>query len=517
VTESEQNRVRSDSVSLEVVATEDLRTDPVSSRSGRIGRNTAINAVGAALPLFLSLLTVPAYLHLIGEARYGVLAVVWVVLGYFAVFDLGLSRAVANQIARMRDQPPVRRERVFWTALSINASMGVLGGLLLLLVGHVLLGSVLKVSNELQSEALGALPWLALAVPLTTVTLVLAGTLEGLERFLTVNILSNVGQALFQVAPLAYAFWVGPDLAGLIMAAALSLLASTTISFFVTATSLPLTARPRSDRSLISGLFRYGGWITVSGLVGPFLTVIDRVLIGAVLGAKSVAHYAIPFTLVSRTTILSGSLARTLFPRFSMLGSEDAASVGRGALQALVAALTPVTVIGAVALEPFLSVWVGDAITREAAPVGAILFLGMWLNGLAVIPYGFLQARGRPDLTAKFHLLEVVPYIGALALGLHLWGIQGAAWAWTGRAGVDAALLFWAAQKATPGSESQEYRWLLEGAGLVTVACVLALTDLDSAISRTVLGGLLVGLSIWWGWRTLPQGARIAILRLRRH
>src|SRR5215204_5774078 len=106
-------------------------------RSSQIGRNTTINVVGAAFPLFLSLATVPVYLHLIGEARYGVLAVVWVVLGYFGVFDLGLSRATANQIARMRNESPAVRERLFWTALSINATVGAIGGVILFFVGQV--------------------------------------------------------------------------------------------------------------------------------------------------------------------------------------------------------------------------------------------------------------------------------------------------------------------------------------------------------------------------------------------
>ena len=40
-------------------------------------QETAINMVGAILPLLLTLFTIPRYLRLIGDVRFGVLAMVW--------------------------------------------------------------------------------------------------------------------------------------------------------------------------------------------------------------------------------------------------------------------------------------------------------------------------------------------------------------------------------------------------------------------------------------------------------
>jgi O-antigen/teichoic acid export membrane protein len=506
---------RSKSVEEATVSARQSASDAVAARSSHIGRNTAINLAGAIVPLLLSLATIPAYLHAIGEVRYGVLAVVWVVLGYFRVFDLGLSRATANQIARMRNEPPVSRERVFWTALSVNAAVGAIGGAILFLVGQLLLGHILKVSPALRSEAVAALPWLALAVPLTTVTLVLAGTLEGRERFLTVNLLSTLGLAMFQLAPLAYAYWVSPDLPGLVMSATFALSLSTALSFVVTAASLPVRRRPAIDANRLGPLLRYGGWITVTALVSPLLTVLDRIVIGTVLGARAVTRYTVPFALVSRGQILSGSLARTVFPRFSMLNYTDAAHLSRESLSALAAAMTTVTVVGAVALDPFLRAWVGPDIASSSAPVGEILLIGMWLNSLAVVPFAFLQAQGRPDLPAKFHLVELAPYIGGLLLGLHLAGIQGAAWAWSGRAAADTVLLFWAARNLSGETAPADWRELARGGVLAAAACIASLTIFGNPSLRIGFGGALVVASFVWAWRIAPARVRLLILRHR--
>jgi O-antigen/teichoic acid export membrane protein len=113
------------------------------------------------------------------------------------------------------------------------------------------------------------------------------------------------------------------------------------------------------------------------------------------------------------------------------------------AVVALAAVMTPLIVTGILALPIFMRVWVGPAFAAHATPIGIIFLLGIWINGLAFIPYGLLQANNRPDLTAKFHAAELLPFLGILWFGVHYFGLIGAAWTWTLRVTIDALLLFY--------------------------------------------------------------------------
>jgi hypothetical protein len=104
--------------------------------------------------------------------------------------------------------------------------------------------------------------------------------------------------------------------------------------------------------------------------------------------------------------------------------------------------MTPLVVLGIVGMKIFLLHWIGPNLANASAPVGQAILVGTWVNGMAYIPYARLSGDRRPDVPARLHLAELVPFIAVLLLSLHLWGVQGAAWAWTLRCMADSVLLF---------------------------------------------------------------------------
>jgi O-antigen/teichoic acid export membrane protein len=407
--------------------------------------NFALNVIGMTLPAGVALITVPIYFAHIGEERYGILSIVWILLGYFGFLDFGLSRAAANALARLTHRS-AERMRVFATALYLNLVLGVVGAFVIYFAGNYMLGHMLKMSNNLGAELQGVFSWIACMLPLALVAAVGRGSIEAREQFLAVNLLDLAGVLLGQVVPLLFAVFVAPTLTIVIPAAFAARVISVALIFvFIMRTEGIVTLRA-FDRGRIRELVGFGVWVSVTNVIGPILTSVDQIFVGSTLGAAAVAHYSVPMNLVNRSQIVAAALARTLFPRFSRLAAGEAMKLAERTAVSLAytfaAICGPAIIVG----NAFLILWIGATFATYAGPILQILMIGAWINGVSFIPFSLLQGQGRPDLVAKIHTLEFVPFIAVLWFLLQEFGLPGAALAWVLRVTVDALLLFGAAK-----------------------------------------------------------------------
>lgn len=469
-----------------------------------IKRHTLYNLSGSIVPMVVALVTVPLYLHKIGEARYGILAIVWLLLGYFGLFDLGLSRATANRIAQLRDDSGVERERVFWTAVGLNAGFGAIGGVILYLIASVVLGHFFKMPPGMRREVISAVPWLAAAIPLATVSGVLTGTLEGEEKFGTVNILQVAGSMMFNITPLVVAYLYGPNLRWLIIAAILARAISTLPLWVAVAKLLPLRGSAGFARDQVKPLLTYGGWVTVNGALGPLFSSFDRFIIGSINGASAVAVYTVPYQLIHRVQVFPAALSRSLFPRFSAQSSADAHRLGERALSALAALTVPIMVLATLVLYPFMVLWVGHGLAIQSSPVGEILVLGTWMSSLARVPYALLQGQGRPHTVALLHIVEAPFLIGGVWLGVHYAGIDGAAWAMSIRDLIDGLSFLILA-----GILRGVTRRLLSALAWIVIALIVARSIGNSISYHMIAAGVLFGASCFWAVHVEPSARQM--------
>ena len=406
-----------------------------------VSRNAGYNFAGAVVPVIVAFVTVPIYLKLVGPDRYGVLSIAWLLLGYFGLFDLGLGRATSFRIAALRDAPPAQRARTFWAALIVNTGMGLVGAAVLWAAAAWFFAYVFKVQASLRPEIMRSVPLLAASVPVATVAGVLTGALQGRERFLETNAVSTLSTGLFQILPLAVAWRYGPDLVLLLSAALAARLLALVVLGYSCYAEFCRGHKPELETAEVVTLLKYGGWVTVTSIFGPFLVISDRFFIGGVLGAVAVAVYSIPYQLAKQVALIPSSLTNALFPRLAAASPGEQNAMGEQATRILASMMT-LPVLGAVFLvDAFLHLWIGHRIGAQSAPVARVLLIGFWANGFALVPFTRLQAGGRPDLVTKVLLAEIPLYLLGLYLAMTAFGLVGAAAVLALRFIVDYALL----------------------------------------------------------------------------
>lgn len=488
---------------------EDPAQTGYAARAGTsISRNTFWNLLGAGSSVLIALITIPILIGVIGTQRFGVLAIAWVVLGYFGLFDLGLGRATIKFVSEALEYGRFAEARgLFWTSLILNVGLGVLGGTVLALAAPLLAREILNIPLALRSEALGAFYVMALSVPLVTTTNAVRGLLEARHRFGLLNALQIPTSAVTQVAPLL----ILPFSSNLIWLVA-ALVGSRLLGMMVF-----LVAALRSLESLFAGpfflpkklksLLSYGGWLTVTNVIGPLMVYADRFVIGSVTSMTAVTYYATPYEAVTRLWILSHSLTRTVFPIFSSSTDfQQRTHIYANAIKHLTLILAPVVATLIVFAPDVLRVWIGDSFAENSTTVLQLLAVGVFVNSLALVPFTLIQGLGRTDITAKFHLLELPFYLLLLWYGINQWGIVGAAIAWTVRVSADGILLTLyvrTTRRLTSVSTDSRLLHTMGGGLLLLCSGWILFVFSDSLFVKISVWSLVLVVVGFWGWKRL--------------
>lgn len=404
------------------------------------------NTVGGLLPLVVMVVTIPIYISIIGPERYALIALLWMVLGYSVLFDLGLSRATTNEIAKIPVAEVLRTKSAILTVVQLNVLLGAIGGIIFVVLFRIYGSRISEHQADVVAEFLSAGWMIALCVPTVTVSASLLGILDARGRFFISNTIQSLGFICLQTFPLILLQLNDTNIGTVVVGTLTVRYVFLFVAFVVVIRIFRISSYATPDIGLVRRMLGYGGWITVTNLVSPLLVTIDQFIIAHVLGPKALAPYNIASAIAARLLLFPNAIARAVFPRLS-IGVSDRGVGTASEMLVLTAASMTVLWLGATSFsQPLLSWWLGQNLGLEVYALIFPLLIGIWINSLGYIPYTYLQATGRPDLVAKIHMLELVPYVLSLWLALHQWGLQAMPYVWSGRVLIDCIMLAFASR-----------------------------------------------------------------------
>lgn len=404
-------------------------------------RNALWNLAGSGIPLLAGVALIPYTLGKLGNEAFGVLTLIWGLIGYFSLFDFGVGRALTFQLSRLAAAGQVEQTGpVLRAGLLLTCAAGVFGVILIGVLAPGLATHWLRIGPSLQEDARQAFLIAAIGVLPTTVTSGLRGALEGLDRFAASN-LGRIALGVWMfVLPALSAYAHGPSLAlitlYLVLGRTLVLaLMAIQLRQFLFSKGSPLGTQH------FKGLWNYGFWVTVTGIVGPLMVYGDRFFVSAAVGADLLPLYAIPQEALLRLLLIPMALTGALLPRLAAMDALTAAETYRQTYSRVGVWMFGIGLLAAALAYPVLSLWISAPFAHDAMPVVLLLCVGVWVNSLASVSFILLQAKGNPRLTALFHLAELVLYLFVLWALASRWGLIGAAAAWLARVALDWLLL----------------------------------------------------------------------------
>jgi O-antigen/teichoic acid export membrane protein len=433
-----------------------MNNEIVRAMGSRVGRNSLLNLAGMAVPLAVAALVLPTLTHALGPARFGLLGVSWAFLEYLTLFDVGLGKATVRYVADSIARGTRDVSQVTAVSLSVQLLIGGCAAALLILFAPALAREVFRVDPVLVDEASRLFVVVALNLPVVLALTTYRGVLEGAQHFTLSNSIKIPASAGSIVIPAILAK-LGHSLPDMLMWVLVWRALASLVTLYAIRRVIPeFRIEPPRDWKRLRSLISFGGWVAVSGVVSPMLVYFDRFALGARSGLTAVGYYTAPYEGITRLLMIPNSLITALFPLLTGLGVVAAAGrIDRLFASSMRALLVMMSIPAAIALffaPVILNIWMGPEYAAQGALALRILSVGVFINAIAHVPYTFLEASGRPDVPAKFHVLELVIHVPVAWYLVGAYGITGAAIAWTARVTLDTTLLLLAANRIVPVS-----------------------------------------------------------------
>lgn len=392
---------------------------------------------GVMIPLVKIVITFvmsPLIVRALGNYDYGIWEMVFAVVGYMGILDLGLMPAIVRYVARFQAlEDRTELHKIYSSAMAFLFPVGL--GMALVMFGIALF------APELIIKGTGGTPqkyfiFLMIVAGQTFVTF--TGSLfdcflEGFQHYklrnLATIVMSIVGSAILY--PLLKN---GGSLTTVAAINALGYLIK--YSYFGIMLSTKHYGAFRFRRvdvsyATLKGMFSFGIKSLIYAISLRISTVTDSLVIGAFMGPAAVTLYIIPYNFISQARTMIWALSRSFMPLFSELDAlgqrETACSIFFGASRFMVGIILPL-MIGIIMLGPsFLEHWMGAEYAQSGKQVLyiiAVAYTIQWVNPFA---NRLLTGYGQHGIMARFGIISSLINLGASLLLVQIMGMEGVA------------------------------------------------------------------------------------------
>ena len=403
-------------------------------RASRFVVNVVWSWVGVAVNLTAGFVLTRYLIQKLGDEGYGLWALLFALVDYYYLFDLGFRSATVKFVAHYRalDDDDKLGEVV---STSLAYAMGIAIALYLVTLGLApFAGHLLKVSPEHRAQLPTLVRLVALTWCLGMVFNLLGACLEASQNF-GLSTRAWIAGATTRTVGTAILLWRGYGLVELVIMA----LASQTICFvfywryFRQVFPKTEISFRRATRRMLRELSGFGIHAFLANISQQFLSQTTPALIAWFQPTAFVGYYNLPVRLLQTTIeavariglVTNTNTAELAAKKDSRMLTELAVYSNRYCLMLYF----PLAIVLFTHGGELLARWVGPEFASHSAPVLPILLGGSMIAlvgqfNSSMLLFGLAKHHGY----ARSMMVEAVIGVGALVAVLPRYGIVGAAW-----------------------------------------------------------------------------------------
>jgi PST family polysaccharide transporter len=182
------------------------------------------------------------------------------------------------------------------------------------------------------------------------------------------------------------------------------------------------------DAAITRSMLIFGGHMIAITLIGAFMTNVDYLLVGRILGSAALGYYLLAFRLpelVIRNT--NDIVARVAFPVMAQMQSDQEylSRTYFGYLRYISLFSFPAGVGLALITAPFIRTFYPPVWQPSVLPM-QLISLQMAIAAISYVPGIIYKAINRPEILTRLSLVKLPVVVAVLWYGTH-WGIDGVA------------------------------------------------------------------------------------------
>jgi len=378
----------------------------------------------------LSLIAIPFLFENLGEVEFGIFSLFSILIVYFTLADLGLSKSVVRFVTLYRETQKLRK--VYSTFLYLFLILGLILFFLGLIFGEQLL-AFLKINAKFDYDQV-------YVISLATVFMMMIrsfyiGLIYAYNRFIFYNKVNVISETLRWSSVVIVSFYENA-IVNIFIIQLVVISIHTLILLYYSNKLLPmLPIKITIEKSLIKEILSYSSQVSLSDFFARIMAYADKIVVTVVGTISNLSFYYIAFQVASKLYEIPGNILLVYYTKFGInFSSNEIDSLRKDFIDATkitIILISPILLSVAMVSNSLISLWLDEDVAIIITPILQVFFIGVYMGSILLPSINLSNAIGKPEYPLMNNIVSSIILIPLSIVFFKEYGVIGGAFSWS--------------------------------------------------------------------------------------